>query len=75
MTNLSAALNPEESRSSKKNFYLTEILMLKSIIALLVLTFFLLSEMQASTKEVKQLKRDHVNQEVNTQNSDLVNSK
>ncbi|MFM6983712.1 MAG: hypothetical protein ACKOXF_06240 [Chitinophagaceae bacterium] len=35
----------------KKGFYFTEILMLKSIIALLILTFFLLNEMQASNHE------------------------
>lgn len=47
--NNSAALKTK----SKKGFYFTEILMLKSIIALLILTFFLLNEMQASNHESK----------------------
>ncbi len=75
MTNLSAALSPIESKSSKKKFYITEIMMLKSIIALLVLTFFLLNEMQASNKEVKQLKRDLVSREIEINNNSLLSVK
>ena len=56
MTNLRDALNPIEPIDSKKKFYISEIMMLKSIIALLVLTFLLLNEMQASNKEVRHLK-------------------
>lgn len=66
MTNLSAALNPVESRHAKKKFYVSEILMLKSIIALLVLTFFLLNEMQASNKELRHLKRSIVERQMET---------
>ncbi len=75
MTNLSAALNPIESKSSKKKFYISEILMLKSIIALLVLTFFLLNEMQASNREVKQLKRDLVSRQIEINNNSLLSVK
>lgn len=45
-------------KSAKKSFYVTEILMLKSIIVLLILTFFLLNEMQASNHEINSLKND-----------------
>jgi quinol-cytochrome oxidoreductase complex cytochrome b subunit len=45
-------------RTSKKGFYFTEILMLKSIIALLILTFFLLNEMQATNHESNTMKED-----------------
>ncbi|MCC6818990.1 MAG: hypothetical protein IT245_08875 [Bacteroidia bacterium] len=54
MDNLTAT----PAKKSKKSFYLTEILMLKSIIVLLILTFFLLNEMQASNHEIKPLKDD-----------------
>ena len=64
MTNLSEALNPMAPKSSKKKFYISEILMLKSIIVLLVLTFFLLNELQASNKEVMQLKCGKVSRQI-----------
>jgi hypothetical protein len=35
-------------KDRKRTYYITEILMLKSIIILLVLTFFLINEMQTS---------------------------
>lgn len=54
-----AASSTQNAKSAKKGFYFTEILMLKSIIALLILTFFLLNEMQASNHEIKPLKEDH----------------
>jgi hypothetical protein len=75
MTNLSVALNPVESKSIKKRFYISEILMLKSIIVLLVLTFFLLNEMQASNKEVKQLKRAVVARQMENTSNDLLSIK
>jgi uncharacterized membrane protein YvbJ len=75
MTNLSVALNPVESNSIKKSFYISEILMLKSIIVLLVLTFFLLNEMQASNKEVKQLKRAVVARQMENTSNDLLSIK
>jgi hypothetical protein len=75
MTNLSVALNPVESKSIKKSFYISEILMLKSIIVLLVLTFFLLNEMQASNKEVKQLKRAVVARQMENTSNDLLSIK
>jgi hypothetical protein len=34
-------------KPKKRTFYITEILMLKSIVILLVLTFFLLNELQS----------------------------
>lgn len=54
-----AASTTQNAKRAKKGFYFTEILMLKSIIALLILTFFLLNEMQASTHEIKPLKDDY----------------
>jgi hypothetical protein len=75
MTKLSDALNPMESSSSKKKFYISEIIMLKSIIALLVLTFFLLTEMQASNKEVKKLKSDLVSRITEVNNNNLLSVK
>jgi hypothetical protein len=75
MTNLSVALNPLQSNSIKKSFYISEILMLKSIIVLLVLTFFLLNEMQASNKEVKQLKRAAVARQMENTSNDLLSIK
>lgn len=58
MNNLTAQPQNTKGKSAKKGFYFTEILMLKSIIVLLILTFFLLNEMQASNHEIKQLKDD-----------------
>lgn len=55
----------------KKNFYITEILMLKSIVVLLVLTFFLLNEMQASNRETNQLRDDIFNKKTEME-SDIV---
>jgi hypothetical protein len=49
--------------------------MLKSIIALLVLTFFLLNELQASNKEVKKLKSDMVSRTSETNNNNLLSIK
>ena len=39
----------QDKKPAKKGFYITEILMLKSIIVLLILTFFLLNELEASS--------------------------
>lgn len=39
----------QDTKPVKKGFYITEILMLKSIIVLLILTFFLLNELEASS--------------------------
>jgi hypothetical protein len=75
MAKLSETLSPIESKSSKKKFYISEIIMLKSIIALLVLTFFLLNELQASNKEVKKLKSDMVSLTSETNNNNLLNIK
>jgi len=54
-----ALQNPELKVKQKRGFHFTEILMLKSIIVLLILTFFLLNEMQASNHEINQLKDDY----------------
>lgn len=43
---------------ARKNFYITEILMLKSIIVLLVVTFFLLNEMQAANDDIYKLNEE-----------------
>ena len=75
MAKLSDALSPIELKSSKKKFYISEIIMLKSIIALLVLTFFLLNELQASNKEVKKLKSDMVSRTTETNNNNLLSIK
>jgi hypothetical protein len=75
MTNLSDALNPIEPIDSKKIFYISEIMMLKSIIALLVLTFLLLNEMQASNKQVRQLKSDLVSRSIEIKNINLLSVK
>lgn len=45
----------ENVKPTKRSFHFTEILMLKSIIALLLLTFFLLNEMQAESISPVQL--------------------
>lgn len=47
---------PESGK--KKKFYLTELLMLKSIIVLLVLTFFLLNEMQAANTNIQKIEKE-----------------
>lgn len=39
----------EVAKPRKKSFYVTEILMLKSIVLLLILTFFLLNQMEAAS--------------------------
>jgi len=75
MANLSSALNPIETKTPKKSFYFSEILMLKSIIILLVLTFFLLNKMQASNKEVKQLKRAIVSRQMAINSNNLLSIK
>jgi hypothetical protein len=75
MTNLRDALNPIEPIDSKKKFYISEIMMLKSIIALLVLTFLLLNEMQASNKEVRHLKSDLVSRPIEIKNINLLSVK
>ena len=75
MDKLSNALNPIEPKSAKKKFYISEIIMLKSIIALLVLTFFLLNELQASSKEVKKLKSDLVSRATEINNNNLLSIK
>jgi len=75
MTNLRDALNPIEPIDSKKKFYISEIMMLKSIIALLVLTFLLLNEMQASNKEVRHLKRYLVSRPIEIKNINLLSVK
>jgi hypothetical protein len=49
--------------------------MLKSIIALLVLTFLLLNEMQASNKEVRHLKRYLVSRPIEIKNINLLSVK
>ncbi|MBL7838010.1 MAG: hypothetical protein JNM67_10870 [Bacteroidetes bacterium] len=56
---MNTTASTQQSKPAKKSFYFTEILMLKSIIALLILTFFLLNEMQASNHEIKQLNDDY----------------
>ncbi len=58
MTKVNAQNPALNVKSAKKSFYVTEILMLKSIIVLLILTFFLLNEMQASNHEINSLKND-----------------
>jgi|GEM_PF-4729308 hypothetical protein len=58
MTKLNAQNQVLNMKNVKRSYYVTEILMLKSIIILLVLTFFLLNEMQASSHEVKTLKNE-----------------
>ena len=75
MANLSSASNPIETKTPKKSFYFSEILMLKSIIILLVLTFFLLNKMQVSNKEVKQLKRAIVSRQMAINSNNLLSIK
>lgn len=73
MTKLEANNQTLNLKSSKKSYYVTEILMLKSIIVLLILTFFLLNEMQASTFESNSLKTDS-NKSSYELSSDMMNS-
>ncbi len=56
---MNTAASTTNTKPAKRSYYFTEILMLKSIIALLILTFFLLNEMQASNHEIKQMKDDY----------------
>jgi hypothetical protein len=59
-TNMMNALRTLEiapETGKKKKFYLTELLMLKSIIVLLVLTFFLLNEMQAANTNIQKIEK------------------
>lgn len=70
MNNSTLSPAQPKSKGSKKGFYFTEILMLKSIIVLLVLTFFLLNEMQASNHEINNLKDDY-NYKVCSMNTEL----
>lgn len=56
-------------KPAKKGYYITEILMLKSIIVLLILTFFLLNELEASSlspvKMNNQIEKVNVDSEKN----------
>lgn len=60
------------AKSGKKGFYFTEILMLKSIVVLLILTFFLLNEMQASNYENNSLRNDISSKQMNQDNDELL---
>lgn len=72
MTKIAAPAQTLQHKKGRKSFYVTEILMLKSIIVLLILTFFLLNEMQAANYEIRSLKKEIQNKKIEMESPSLV---